>query len=102
MGRLSLAPASTALHGSAGRGDGAPCPVGPLGILTQRLQTQFLRNYPFAALVFAALVCKYCSAAAMKDSFSKPHGVDGKRPRSRMRKLRNVAELRNWKFKKQF
>lgn len=60
MGRLSLAPASTALHGSAGRGDGAPCPVGPLGILTQRLQTQFLRNYPFAALVFAALVCKYC------------------------------------------
>lgn len=46
MGRLSLAPASTALHGSAGRGDGAPCPVGPLGILTQRLQTQFLRNHP--------------------------------------------------------
>lgn len=46
MGRLSLAPASTALHGAAGRGDGAPCPVGPLGILTQRLQTQFLRNHP--------------------------------------------------------
>lgn len=42
MGRLSLAPASTALHGSAGRGDGAPCPVGPLGILTQRLKHSFL------------------------------------------------------------
>lgn len=59
MGRLSLAPASTALHGSAGRGDGASCPVGPLGILTQRLKTQFLRNYP-CLQPFAALVCKYC------------------------------------------